>query len=182
MEERIEARKRTLTTLSQPQETITGFWTFGLNLTQETLRIDKNEMFPLYRCSRSPFGVALILDIILAFSKSVPELDCAIAGARNDLTVVGAEANREDVGSVSDKAAGGSASVQVPETKSVVPGGRESELAVRRYNNVRNEVVVAVEDTPGVTIRVLIASELPDDDGLVYRDIQISHIFLRYYL
>lgn len=69
---------------------------------------------------------------------------------------------------MADELAGGKAGVQVPETEGLVPRGREGELAVRRDDDVRDEVVVAVEDLLGETERRLVAGELPDDDGLVW--------------
>lgn len=69
---------------------------------------------------------------------------------------------------MADELAGGEAGVEVPETEGLVPRRRESELAVRRDDNVRDEVVVAVEDLLGEAERRLVAGELPDDDGLVW--------------
>ena len=45
---------------------------------------------------------------------------------------------------------------------------RSGELASGGDDDVRDEVVVSVEDALGVTVLVLLASELPDDDRLVY--------------
>ena len=116
----------------------------------------------------SPLSVAILLDIVLAFSKGVPELDCPVTRARNNLSVVSAEADRKDVGRVADEAARRETSVKVPEAEGVVPRGGERELAVGGDDDVRDEVVVSVEDALGVTVLVLLASELPDDDRLVY--------------
>jgi len=68
---------------------------------------------------------------------------------------------------VADELAGGEAGVEVPETEGLVPRRREGELAVRRDDNVRDEVVVAVEDLLGEAERRLVTGELPDNDGLV---------------
>lgn len=76
--------------------------------------------------------------------------------------------SREDVTGVADKLAGGEAGVEVPETEGLVPRGREGELAVGGDDNVRDEVVVAVEDLLGETERRLVTGELPDNDGLVW--------------
>ena len=90
--------------------------------------------------------MAVILDVVFALAEGVPELDGPVAGARDDLPVVSREADRQDVGGVADEAAGGETSVKVPETEGVVPRRGERELAVRGDNDVRDEVVVAVED------------------------------------
>ena len=72
-------KKRTFTTLSQPQETMTGFITLGLKRTQDTLqgllgcRGGREK-----RCS-VPLGVAIFLDVVLALTESVPELDGPVA-------------------------------------------------------------------------------------------------------
>ena len=111
--------------------------------------------------------MAILLDVVLALAKGVPELDRAVACARDDLPVVGREADGEDVGGVADEAAGGSAGVEVPEAESVVPGRGERELAVGGDDDVRDEVVVAVEDALRVAVLILVTGELPDDDRLV---------------
>lgn len=83
-----------------------------------------------------PFGVSLVLDIVLALSQGVPELDGLVARSRNDLSVVCAEADRQDVRCVANKAAGSGASVEIPKTKGVVPRGRQSELSIGGDDNV----------------------------------------------
>ncbi len=116
--------------------------------------------------------MAVVGDVELALAERVPELDGAVARARDDLTVVGGERDGEHIGGVADEAAGGGAGVQVPETEGLVPRSGEGELAVGRDDNVRDEVVVAVEDALGVTVVGVIARELPDDDGAVTRGVR----------
>ena len=106
--------------------------------------------------------MTVFLDIIFTFTKGVPEFDSFVTGTRNDLSVISTEADREDIRGVADESAGGETGVQIPETESVVPGRREGELAVGGDDNIRNEVVVAVENSLGVAVRVLIAGQLPD--------------------
>jgi hypothetical protein len=120
------------------------------------------------RRSNAPFCVAVLLNIVLAFTKGVPELDRAVARAGDDLTVVGAEADGEDVGGVADKATSREAGVEVPEAERVVPRGGQGELAVGGDDDVRDEVVVAFKDSLRVAVRVLVARQLPDDDRLVF--------------
>jgi len=114
-----------------------------------------------------PLGVAVLLDVVFAFTKGIPEFDGSVTGTRDDLPVVRAEADGQNVGGVADEAARGSTGVEVPETEGVVPGGREGELAVRRDNDIGDEVVVSVEDFFGGTVARLVAGQLPDDDGLI---------------
>lgn len=116
-----------------------------------------------------PLGVTVVGDVELALAKCVPELDGAVTRARDNLTVVGGEGDREDIGGVADKAAGGGAGVEVPETEGLVPRGGQSKLAVGRDDNVRDKVVVTVEDALGVTVVGVVARELPDNDGAVTR-------------
>jgi hypothetical protein len=68
---------------------------------------------------------------------------------------------------VSDKLPRRQTSVQVPKTEGVVPRRGEGELTVGRDDNVRDKVVVAVQDLLGETKRRVVPGELPDDDGLV---------------
>jgi hypothetical protein len=65
--------------------------------------------------------VAILLDIVLALAKGVPQFDTAVAGARDDLSVVSRERDRQDIRGVADEAAGSETSVKVPETESVIP-------------------------------------------------------------
>ena len=111
--------------------------------------------------------MTILLDVILALSKRVPQLDGAVARAGDDLPVVSAEADGENVRGVADKTAGGETSIEVPEAEGVVPRRREGKLAIRRDDNIGDEVVMSVEDTLGVTVRVLFTSQLPDDDSLI---------------
>jgi hypothetical protein len=66
--------------------------------------------------------VSLISDGVFAVSEGVPQLDGSVAGARDDLTVVGGEGNGENVVGVADKTAGGGTSGELPKTKGLVPG------------------------------------------------------------
>lgn len=57
--------------------------------------------------------------------------------------------------------------VKVPETKSVIPRCREGELAIGGDDDIRDEVIVSVQNTFWIAVRILVAGQLPDDDGLV---------------
>jgi hypothetical protein len=76
--------------------------------------------------------MSLLGDGELAVSESVPQLDGPIAGARDDLSVVGREGNGEDVVGVSNESASGGTGGQLPEAESLVPGSGESVCTVRR--------------------------------------------------
>lgn len=80
----------------------------------------------------NPLGVALLGDGVLAVTKSVPELDGAVARAGNNLAVVGREGDGEHIVSVANEPAGGGAGSKLPETEGLVPGGREGVSAVGR--------------------------------------------------
>jgi hypothetical protein len=115
----------------------------------------------------NPFGVTILLDVILALTKGVPQLDGLVTGTRDNLAVVRGERDRQDVVGVTDETAGGGAGVQVPKTKGLIPRGGQSELAVRGDNNIFNEVVVASESSTGNTVAGLISGKVPDNDALV---------------
>ena len=116
-----------------------------------------------------PLGVPILLDIEFTFTKGVPELDCFITRTRDDLPIISAEADGQNVRSVSDEFPGRISVAQVPKTESVIPRSGKGELAVGRDDDVGNEVVVSVENALWVTERVLVSGQLPDDDGFVYR-------------
>jgi hypothetical protein len=84
--------------------------------------------------ARSPLGVALIGDGVLAVTEGVPELDGSVTRTGNNLAVVGREADREDVVGVADESSSGGTSSKLPETQSLVPRGRQSVGTVRRDN------------------------------------------------
>lgn len=112
--------------------------------------------------------MAILLNGELALTKSVPQLDGLIARSGDDLTVVSREGHREDILLVANETAGGKASVQVPKTEGLVPRGRQGELTIRRDNNVLDSVVVSVKRLARNTkVAVVIAGQVPDDDGLV---------------
>lgn len=115
-----------------------------------------------------PLGVAILLDVELALTEGVPELDGLVAGSGDDLTVVGGEGDREDIVGVANEAAGGVAGVEVPETEGLVPGGGQSELTIGGDDNILDGRVVAAEGLLGDTeVALVIAGQGPDDDGLV---------------
>jgi len=117
--------------------------------------------------ARNPLSVAIFLDVVLALTKSVPQLDGLVTGTRDNLTVVRGERDGQNIVGVSDETAGGGTSVQVPKTKSLIPGGGQGELTVRGDNNILNKVVVASESLTGDTVAGLISGKVPDDDALV---------------
>jgi len=82
--------------------------------------------------ARDPLGVALVRDGVLALAESVPELDGSVARARGDLTVVGRETDGKNIARVPNESLGRGARGELPQTKSLVPRGRESVGTVRR--------------------------------------------------
>jgi hypothetical protein len=112
--------------------------------------------------------MTIVLDIIFALSQSIPELDCPVTRSRDNLPVIGTEADRQYIGGMADESTGCCASVEVPQTKCVVPRRGKGELAVRRDNNVGNEVIVSMQDAFGVSVCVIVAGQLPYNDCLVW--------------
>ena len=114
-----------------------------------------------------PLGVALVGDGKLAVAESVPELDGAVAGAGDNLAVVGRERDGEDVVGVPDEATGGLARAQLPEAESLVPGGGQSVGAVGGDDAVADDVGVAVEAALRVPVGSVVTGQVPDDEALV---------------
>ena len=143
--------------------------------------------------ARDPLGVALVGDGVLAVTEGVPELDRPVTGSGDDLAVVGGEGDGEDIAGVANKAAGGGASGKLPEAEGLVPRRGESvgtvggddlfmQLSAQPFFDflasqllampdvtyaVGHNVGVAVQTPLGVSVRGLVASEVPDDQGLV---------------
>jgi hypothetical protein len=68
-----------------------------------------------------PLGVGVgAADGGLALSESVPQLQGAVAGSRDDLSVVGRESDREDILLVTNEALGGGSALQVPESQGAI--------------------------------------------------------------
>lgn len=82
--------------------------------------------------ARHPLGVALVGDGVLAVTQSVPQLDCSVAGARDDLTVVGREGDGQDVVGVADESAGGLASRELPQPQGLIPRAGKRIGTIRR--------------------------------------------------
>lgn len=95
--------------------------------------------------ARDPLGVALLLDGELAVTEGVPELDGAIAGSGNDLTVVGGEGDGENITSVSDETAGGVSGSELPETEGLIPRGGKSVSSIGGDHTVGDNVRMSVE-------------------------------------
>ena len=105
----------------------------------------------------APLGMSILLDVEFTFTEGIPELDRPVTGAGNDLPVISAEADRQNIRSMSNEFPGRLAGVQVPKTEGVIPRSGKGELAVRRDDDVRNEVVVSMKNAFWVTKRVLIS-------------------------
>lgn len=114
-----------------------------------------------------PLGVAVLDDGELALTKGVPQLNGAVAGARDDLSVVGRKGNGENILGVADETACALASGNLPQAEGGVPRAGKGELAVNRHDDVGDEVVVATKSTTGVSVVALLAGEGPYNDGLV---------------
>lgn len=96
-------------------------------------------------------------DGVFAMGQGVPKLDGLITRTRNDLTVIGGESHREHIFGMRDELTSAQASkikvlkigkflrVQVPQTKSLVPGARKSILTVGRHDDIRDEVTMTME-------------------------------------
>ena len=74
--------------------------------------------------------MALVGDGELAVTKGVPQLDGAVTGTGDDLTVVGGERDGQDIVGVADETTGGSASGKLPQAESLVPRGGQGVGAV----------------------------------------------------
>lgn len=74
----------------------------------------------------NPLGVALVGDGVLAVTEGVPQLDGAVTGTGNDLTVVGGERDGQNVVGVADKGAGGVTGGELPQAEGLVPRGGQS--------------------------------------------------------
>lgn len=74
--------------------------------------------------------MALVGDGELAVTEGVPQLDRTVAGAGDNLAVVGGEGHGQDIVVVADEAAGGGARRQLPESQGLVPRSGQSVGAV----------------------------------------------------
>jgi hypothetical protein len=68
---------------------------------------------------------------------------------------------------VSDESTRGLAGVEIPETESVIPRCGEGKLAIGGDDDVRDEVVVSVQNAFWISVCILVTGQLPDNDSLV---------------
>ena len=84
------------------------------------------------------------------------------------MTVVDREGNGENIFGVANEATGGLSRVDLPKTKSSIPGSRKSELSIRGDDDIADEVGVSPQGTLGISIRVLLTTrgvgEAPDEN------------------
>jgi hypothetical protein len=66
----------------------------------------------------------------LAVTKSVPQLDCSVAGSRDNLSIIGGEGDGENIVGVSNETTSSGTGRKLPESQSLVPRGRESVCTV----------------------------------------------------
>jgi len=116
----------------------------------------------------NPLGVSILNNGKFAFTKGVPELDSAIARTGNDLTVISAEGNREDILGVSDESASANTRVDVPKAEGVVPGSSQSKLTIRGDDNIRHKVVVSTKGSASISIVITIfLGQSPDNNRFI---------------
>lgn len=74
----------------------------------------------------NPLSVALFANGELAVTQGVPQLNGAVAGSRDDLTVVGGERDGQDVVGVADESSSGGTGGKLPQAKGFIPRSRQS--------------------------------------------------------
>ena len=65
------------------------------------------------------------------------------------------------------KSSGRLSSRQIPQTQSLVPRSRQSKVAIRRQDNIRDEMRVTIQTLLSVAEVVLLAGQLPDNQSLI---------------
>lgn len=125
--------------------------------------------------ARDPLGVAGSgsartigsREVTLQLTTGVPDLDGLVAATRNNKAVVGRERDGEDLGIVANKADLSLALGEVPQAHRLVRRAGNGKKAVTRQGNVVHKVIVAMKGLLGGGKVFAIASNLPDDRGLV---------------
>lgn len=110
-----------------------------------------------------------ILNRVLTLTQSVPQLDRAVSGSRDDLAIIEGESDGENIFGVADEAASSDAGGEVPEAELGVPAAGESELAVGREDDVFDEVRVTGETAAREAVDSVFLGEVPDYEGFVAR-------------
>jgi len=116
-----------------------------------------------------PLGVALLTDGVLALSEGVPQLDGLVAGAGDNLPVVGREGHGQNVLGVAHEAPGGLSGANLPEAEGSVPRTGQGKLPIGGDHHVGHKVGVAFEGAARERVRPGggLAGKGPDEDGLV---------------
>jgi len=117
-------------------------------------------------------GMVVLVNGELALRAGVPDLDVAIEGTSDDLTIVGGEGDGENVSLVTNELGDGAASGNVPETHGTVPGGGEGEAGVTGELDLGDEVRVTGHELAGdapllVLVLILGRGKVPLDEGLI---------------
>jgi len=113
-----------------------------------------------------PLSVTSLLKSVLALSENVPQFDGLVARSRDNLAIVGGESNTEHILLVSNKAASGDTSVDVPKTKHAVPRAGQGKLTIRGHGDILDEVSVSSQGALGLVL-FLSVLDVPGQDGLV---------------
>jgi hypothetical protein len=58
--------------------------------------------------------MTIVFDVKFTFTKGIPQLNGLVAGTRHDLSIVCAEADRQDIGGMADETTSSGASVEIP--------------------------------------------------------------------
>lgn len=111
--------------------------------------------------------MAFLRDGELAIAQGIPQLDRPISRTRHDLPIIGREGNRENVIIMADKSSGRVSRRQLPETKGLVPRGREGVGSIRGDDTVRDDVRVTFQSTLRVSVGRFIPGQVPDHQSLV---------------
>jgi len=95
--------------------------------------------------ARHPVLMSVLLDGVFTLCQGVPELDGFVPSCGNDLSVVCRESHGEDVLGVVLEPTSGLPSGEIPQTEGLVPRSRQSEMAIRRQNHIRDEVSMSMK-------------------------------------
>ena len=111
--------------------------------------------------------MGIVSEGVLALTEGVPQLDLAIATSGNDLAVVRAEGDGEDIRGVTNKGADRLTAAEVPQTQGLVPRARQGEGTVGGDDDVLDGLVVASQGALSVAARLSLGGEVPADKLLI---------------
>ena len=117
--------------------------------------------------ARHPLSVTLLLNSVFTLGQSVPQLDGLVPRSGDNLPIISGKGHAQNIMIMVLKPASRTSSRQVPQAQILVPRSGQGKVSVGGQNDIGDKVSMAVETLVRDTVLLVVASQLPDDQGFV---------------